>query len=158
GGLQPFCLVPLPSLSSQRNLRLSTTERPVLPGHSPVSLPSAQSLQACGDACIADWHEPPGAFPRQLRFVEELDGSRAVGADLGDQCELTLRRDAEPPRDGLTDVSVVREKAREVCTGECGFHGRVARRDRKSTRLNSSHVSISYAGFCFKKKIYINII
>src|SRR6266704_731514 len=26
-------------------------------------------------------------------------------------------------------------------------------RDRKSTRLNSSHVSISYAVFCFKKKI-----
>src|SRR5437868_13209898 len=27
------------------------------------------------------------------------------------------------------------------------------RRDRKSTRLNSSHVSISYAVFCSKKKI-----
>src|SRR5699024_12567005 len=27
-------------------------------------------------------------------------------------------------------------------------------RDRKSTRLNSSHVSISYAVFCLKKKIY----
>src|SRR5699024_11565010 len=27
-----------------------------------------------------------------------------------------------------------------------------ARIDRKSTRLNSSHVSISYAVFCFKKK------
>src|SRR2546428_8026553 len=26
------------------------------------------------------------------------------------------------------------------------------RRDRKSTRLNSSHDPISYAGFCFKKK------
>src|SRR5690606_41563746 len=25
-------------------------------------------------------------------------------------------------------------------------------RDRKSTRLNSSHVKISYAGFCLKKK------
>src|SRR6266496_5233848 len=25
-------------------------------------------------------------------------------------------------------------------------------RDRKSTRLNSSHVEISYAGFCLKKK------
>src|SRR6266498_5667394 len=25
-------------------------------------------------------------------------------------------------------------------------------RDRKSTRLNSSHVRISYAGFCLKKK------
>src|SRR5260221_1912515 len=28
---------------------------------------------------------------------------------------------------------------------ECGI-------DRKSTRLNSSHTVISYAGFCFKKK------
>src|SRR5699024_11646563 len=28
------------------------------------------------------------------------------------------------------------------------------RTDRKSTRLNSSHVSISYAVFCLKKKIY----
>src|SRR5207249_12233638 len=30
---------------------------------------------------------------------------------------------------------------------------RPRRRDRKSTRLNSSHVSISYAVFCLKKKI-----
>src|SRR5438067_3477051 len=28
----------------------------------------------------------------------------------------------------------------------------IGRRDRKSTRLNSSHVSISYAVFCLKKK------
>src|SRR6266480_7140279 len=28
----------------------------------------------------------------------------------------------------------------------------LARRDRKSTRLNSSHMSISYAVFCLKKK------
>src|SRR5438067_5730348 len=28
----------------------------------------------------------------------------------------------------------------------------VTRQDRKSTRLNSSHVSISYAVFCLKKK------
>src|SRR5471032_3469662 len=27
-----------------------------------------------------------------------------------------------------------------------------ARRDRKSTRLNSSHITISYAVFCLKKK------
>src|SRR5690625_5629327 len=27
-------------------------------------------------------------------------------------------------------------------------------KDRKSTRLNSSHVAISYAVFCLKKKIY----
>src|SRR3712207_7090655 len=29
---------------------------------------------------------------------------------------------------------------------------RVAERDRKSTRLNSSHANISYAVFCLKKK------
>src|SRR5699024_11817020 len=32
------------------------------------------------------------------------------------------------------------------------------RRDRKSTRLNSSHVSISYAVFCLKKKINTKIL
>src|SRR5207253_11366021 len=30
--------------------------------------------------------------------------------------------------------------------------GKFGRRDRKSTRLNSSHVAISYAVFCLKKK------
>src|SRR5699024_12764519 len=32
------------------------------------------------------------------------------------------------------------------------FIGKLPRLDRKSTRLNSSHVSISYAVFCLKKK------
>src|SRR5699024_11524928 len=32
------------------------------------------------------------------------------------------------------------------------YHHNNARQDRKSTRLNSSHVSISYAVFCLKKK------
>src|SRR6266540_4938669 len=31
-------------------------------------------------------------------------------------------------------------------------HGPVAEQDRKSTRLNSSHITISYAVFCLKKK------
>src|SRR3712207_8428747 len=33
-----------------------------------------------------------------------------------------------------------------------GEDGRGPRRDRKSTRLNSSHANISYAVFCLKKK------
>src|SRR3712207_7246966 len=33
----------------------------------------------------------------------------------------------------------------------------VKRRDRKSTRLNSSHANISYAVFCLKKKKNTNI-
>src|SRR5699024_7121707 len=36
---------------------------------------------------------------------------------------------------------------------EYRFHEVRRWRDRKSTRLNSSHVSISYAVFCLKKKI-----
>src|SRR5258708_25410403 len=34
------------------------------------------------------------------------------------------------------------------------LHGEACRRDRKSTRLNSSHQIISYAVFCLKKKKY----
>src|SRR2546426_4226472 len=33
--------------------------------------------------------------------------------------------------------------------------GRASRPDRKSTRLNSSHLVISYAVFCLKKKIIL---
>src|SRR3712207_8323655 len=33
-----------------------------------------------------------------------------------------------------------------------GVRGPAAHRDRKSTRLNSSHANISYAVFCLKKK------
>src|SRR5690625_5716895 len=36
--------------------------------------------------------------------------------------------------------------------GEYWESAAVTRRDRKSTRLNSSHVAISYAVFCWKKK------
>src|SRR2546427_6501246 len=33
-----------------------------------------------------------------------------------------------------------------------GWFGQIIQRDRKSTRLNSSHSQISYAVFCLKKK------
>src|SRR5690349_22813627 len=36
---------------------------------------------------------------------------------------------------------------------ESGLVGQKLKGDRKSTRLNSSHVEISYAVFCLKKKI-----
>src|SRR5699024_2093436 len=51
---------------------------------------------------------------------------------------------------GPTSCGVVR-----ILTGHksASQHGTVKlQRDRKSTRLNSSHVSISYAVFCLKKK------
>src|SRR5690625_5435166 len=52
---------------------------------------------------------------------------------------------------GLT-VSYARAKAESLGrSAKVGLAER-ADRDRKSTRLNSSHVAISYAVFCLKKK------
>src|SRR5690625_5712634 len=50
---------------------------------------------------------------------------------------------------------VVMDLAREFEAGTISYGDVVAlpgERDRKSTRLNSSHVAISYAVFCLKKK------
>src|SRR5438552_18431431 len=53
----------------------------------------------------------------------------------------TLFRSRDPDADGA--------EGRRACRGGDPRH---ARRDRKSTRLNSSHQIISYAVFCLKKK------
>src|SRR5688500_20106455 len=39
-----------------------------------------------------------------------------------------------------------------ACGARSRLRSRTRRRDRKSTRLNSSHLVISYAVFCLKKK------
>src|SRR5215813_15251026 len=64
---------------------------------------------------------------------------------------LMIRR---PPRSTLFPYTTLfrsrRAARRAPCP--CPCPSRLARRDRKSTRLNSSHVRISYAVFCLKKK------
>src|SRR5205807_7574767 len=47
--------------------------------------------------------------------------------------------------DGRAGQSLCRYAARELCV--------LGHLDRKSTRLNSSHLVISYAVFCLKKKM-----
>src|SRR3712207_7241617 len=63
------------------------------------------------------------------------------------------------PRAGL--VLEVREAIAEVA-GEVEGAAKSSvgrkKRDRKSTRLNSSHANISYAVFCLKKKKQISLI
>src|SRR5438105_10406635 len=44
------------------------------------------------------------------------------------------------------------EAARDFVAQNPAEIGKIVRRDRKSTRLNSSHEWISYAVFCLKKK------
>src|SRR5579872_3450031 len=60
-----------------------------------------------------------------------------------------------PPRSTLFPYTTLfRSHARNVRRPPSGRVGlaRFPPRDRKSTRLNSSHVRISYAVFCLKKK------
>src|SRR3712207_8988111 len=44
---------------------------------------------------------------------------------------------------------------RRIADRRAGRAADAGRRDRKSTRLNSSHANISYAVFCLKKKKHI---
>src|SRR5207302_8680532 len=46
----------------------------------------------------------------------------------------------------------VNASARKSTSGWRAWMSRISHSDRKSTRLNSSHVKISYAVFCLKKK------
>src|SRR5947209_15411962 len=72
----------------------------------------------------------------------------------------TLFRSAQPRlEDGLAERRVLRERRRrrQVHLEDARIRGdretvQGRRRDRKSTRLNSSHANISYAVFCLKKK------
>src|SRR5438132_6673227 len=64
------------------------------------------------------------------------------------------------PASGQSDAPVVREGVLEHLAGGGGearqhrvaWRRPLGGRDRKSTRLNSSHTVISYAVFCLKKK------
>src|SRR5574337_1648068 len=58
----------------------------------------------------------------------------------------------QEPATSLNPVLSVHTQIAEVLAQHRGMAGPPATEDRKSTRLNSSHHSISYAVFCLKKK------
>src|SRR6267143_5835987 len=65
---------------------------------------------------------------------------------------LMIRR---PPRSTLFPYTTLFRSRRILCPQAAPIQpaqDSIPRRDRKSTRLNSSHSSISYAVFCLKKK------
>src|SRR5690625_6274599 len=89
-------------------------------------------------------------------FVTDVDEEKAgYHADL-DQKVAVIRDLAREFGHTLVDLEKVLETAWSVGhspagIAEDGVHPTIAG-DRKSTRLNSSHVAISYAVFCLKKK------
>src|SRR5690625_7122860 len=66
----------------------------------------------------------------------QMQGFQTLLLDLLHQRDTGVDRG----KDGNQHVRLIAPQLREL--------------DRKSTRLNSSHVAISYAVFCLKKKIY----
>src|SRR3712207_8969407 len=81
-----------------------------------------------------------------FRSVGELHGGgRVLGLldKLSEYPDACLVPDNEWPR----SLSIPRERLVSVIDPGAFFS-----RDRKSTRLNSSHANISYAVFCLKKK------
>src|SRR5438874_10490431 len=73
---------------------------------------------------------------------------------LPDRLDLVVELKVEEERRRLGVYEVPVYVAREHAVGEFDLNREIVRltRDRKSTRLNSSHVEISYAVFCLKKK------
>src|SRR5690606_41590470 len=86
-------------------------------------------------------------FPYTTLFRSAIQAAgRAVPA--GEQPAGGRSPHAPWPRPGLIQHACVRCRGLEPPAGDWPWPGR----DRKSTRLNSSHVKISYAVFCLKKK------
>src|SRR5690606_41288782 len=95
----------------------------------------------------------PGVSPSPTRF-RTGDHTAAVGGDRHTQhvALVSRHRGADLPlRSGIPDPHRAVLSTGDHATA-VGSDGRAQHRDRKSTRLNSSHGKISYAVFCLRKK------
>src|SRR5699024_11665947 len=96
--------------------------------------------------------DPPALHSFPTRRSSDL-GSRVFGLAQQSNGEAELIRRVRCDRADTGDLCPVGIRKRG-CEGELSEPDGDERQgvDRKSTRLNSSHVSISYAVFCLKKK------
>src|SRR5690606_42024524 len=91
---------------------------------------------------------PPFPYTTLFRSISHVRQNRVLGSTMSFAAA------------DYADRAVIAEElayARQICTRHNWPMIDVSRRsieetDRKSTRLNSSHVKISYAVFCLKKK------
>src|SRR3712207_8119052 len=81
-------------------------------------------------------------FPYTTLF---RSGGEDTGRRLG--CRRTARRHVDVLERESMLLPFVGKRTAHAPPDSCA-----SRRDRKSTRLNSSHANISYAVFCLKKK------
>src|SRR5262245_63367624 len=101
-------------------------------------------------------------IPTVLSLVELLADLMEVFQPLAQRKSITM---VIGSMEGMSKVCVDRDKLYEVLAnllenaikytpmgGYVHIEAQVLDEDRKSTRLNSSHLGISYAVFCLKKK------
>src|SRR5690625_6009720 len=98
-----------------------------------------------------------GAWSQRASIALLLE--RALSISVAQRPTLSVTGDRQLPSVQLglaAELEARRQSRGEICPhgSEAGISGEVdlLLGDRKSTRLNSSHVAISYAVFCLKKK------
>src|SRR5207249_10376528 len=92
----------------------------------------------------------PTLFPYTTLFRSDL-GDPLVGREIGERAACQQERLALSQRQ-MASGGCPRGRRRAPRSGRPTPFNPPSAIDRKSTRLNSSHVSISYAVFCLKKK------
>src|SRR5947207_11566414 len=110
----------------------------------PVVLPLALVATLAGCVERGGWKSAPRLEPRSLTASQALAGAKIDAAAW--PAEGWWRGLGDPQLDALVDEALAGSPSLEVAQARL--------RDRKSTRLNSSHTVISYAVFCLKKKRY----
>src|SRR6266511_4478462 len=107
-----------------------------------LNVPLTSTKMSSADVCTLHPQRTPSASAKTLQTSRAQPLHQAVDAPrLEDVLDLEIAGDdravaEQPPEQPLLDLH--RADPRQP--------------DRKSTRLNSSHVKISYAVFCLKKK------
>src|SRR6266498_5170684 len=121
--------------------RASKSRSPVVAAAGTVEVRIATTLPPMFASCTHQLPRRKGDGLRAGGHAEEAADLADVPAYLGDQLV-----DAG---EGLLATEAVLEGDRHVAPVQVAVE---VEQDRKSTRLNSSHVRISYAVFCLKKK------
>src|SRR5207249_11584863 len=107
-------------------------------------------------SCFATDPQPPDASPLSLHDALPISAASGLGPREGRTPPPRDRapRAWPPTRSSPPSAPIPRQIGQEPRPPRPAPRTPSARRcrDRKSTRLNSSHVSISYAVFCLKKK------
>src|SRR6266487_2038575 len=131
------------NLDSDEQLDLFTAQRPT---HDTVDAIRPNGRETLARALPGDGARTGAEGPAPS------DAPGSGGEDQGRAGELA-NRTHEAGQDGSTSARPgLGDGSREIHPAPPGELNGPVRSDRKSTRLNSSHPSISYAVFCLKKK------